>query len=131
MHQRVGKKQSKLHASVVPQKESRRLGNEYNNLVSPNPANKNHFLLKLSTVLLPRKRRGEGPFHQVTRGVQGPVGRHSAQLHVGLCTWGWLPHSGCCGRRSTTERVSAAQAVACLGGSNDRTPDGSRCAGCE
>ena len=65
MHQRVGKEENKLHASVAPQKESRRLENVKNNLMSPNLENKNHFLLKPSTVLLPRKRRGEVLSHQV------------------------------------------------------------------
>ena len=117
MHQCVGIEENKLHVSVVPQKESRRLGNEYNSLVSPNSENKNHFLLEQSTILLPRKHRGEGPFHQVARGVRSPV-------HVSLCTLGWLPRSGRRGRRSTTDRVSTARPAACLGGSNDRTPDG-------
>ena len=90
MHQRVGKEENKLHAFAVPQKEFRRLGNEYNNLMSPNPENKNHFLLKPNTILLPCKHRGEGPFHQVARGVQGPEDLHSAQVHVGLCTRDYL-----------------------------------------
>ena len=123
MRQLVEKEENKLHVFAALQKESRRLGNEYNNLVSPNPENKNHFLLTPNTVLLPRKHR-EVPFRQVARGVQDPVGQHSAQLHVCLCTRGWLPRSRRCGSCSTMDRVSAARAVACLGGSNDRTPDG-------
>ena len=114
VHQHVEKEENKLHIFVVPRKESRHLGNEYNNLMSPNLENKNHFLLTLNTVLLLRKRKREWLFRQVSRGIRGPWGLQRAQLHASLCIWGWLLRSGRHGRCSTTGRISAAQAAACL-----------------